>query len=140
MTDIVERLRHCYATAPVQLEAAGTIEYLRAEVERLRAERDDFYMDYRMKCDRETKALEVVIAGLKAETEQWTTWGVIEVAIRNPAVAEYMQHWEGRAEKAEAEVEALRADAERWRMFLSTMTHETHDVICAAIDAARSKP
>lgn len=35
-----------------------------------------------------------------------------------------------------AEVEALRKDAERWRMFLSTRPANTHEVICAAIDAA----
>jgi len=34
-------------------------------------------------------------------------WGTIEIAIRNPAVAESMRHWECRAEKAEAELKAL---------------------------------
>jgi hypothetical protein len=36
------------------------------------------------------------------------TWGVAEIAVRNLAVMEYMRHWEGRAEKAEADVERLR--------------------------------
>jgi hypothetical protein len=36
--------------------------------------------------------------------------------------------------------EAHRVDAERWRMFLSTRPPETHEAICSAIDAARSKP
>jgi hypothetical protein len=40
--------------------------------------------------------------------ELLTTSGIIEVAVRNPSVAEYMGHWEGRAEKAEAEVTRLR--------------------------------
>jgi hypothetical protein len=31
-----------------------------------------------------------------------TTSGIIEVSIRNPSVAEYMRHWEGRTEAAEA--------------------------------------
>lgn len=35
--------------------------------------------------------------------DDWRNWGVIEVAIRNPSVAEYMRHWEGRAISAEAE-------------------------------------
>lgn len=48
------------------------------------------------------------IARLRAEVEQWRTWGIIEIAVRNPSVAEYMRHWEGRAEKAEREVERLR--------------------------------
>jgi hypothetical protein len=54
---------------------------------------------------REEAALEIV--RLRAELEQWTTWGVIEVAMRNPSVSEYMRHWEGRATKAEAERDAL---------------------------------
>jgi hypothetical protein len=35
-----------------------------------------------------------------AELEMLKTAGIIEVSIRNPSVADYMQHWEGRAEKA----------------------------------------
>lgn len=35
--------------------------------------------------------------------------GIIEVAVRNPSVSEYMRHWEGRAEKAERELELCRA-------------------------------
>ena len=36
-------------------------------------------------------------------------WGTIEIAIRNPAVAESMRHWECRAEKAEDALKALTA-------------------------------
>jgi hypothetical protein len=43
---------------------------------------------------------------LRDEVETLTTAGIIEVAVRNPSVAEYMRHWEGRAEKAEAALEA----------------------------------
>ena len=39
--------------------------------------------------------------------ETLTKGGIIEVAIRNPNVMEYMRHWEGRAEKAEAALEAM---------------------------------
>jgi len=35
------------------------------------------------------------------------TAGIVEVAVRNPSVAEYMRHWEGRAEAAERKL-ALR--------------------------------
>ena len=42
------------------------------------------------------------LAAAEAENQQWRTWGTIEVAIRNPSVAESMRPWEGRAEKAEA--------------------------------------
>ncbi|MBM6687174.1 hypothetical protein H9X89_16615, partial [Faecalicatena contorta] len=44
---------------------------------------------------------------LKAELDHLTKSGIIEVSIRNPSVADYMRHWEGRAEKAEAERDAL---------------------------------
>ena len=39
----------------------------------------------------------------------------IEVAVRNPSVADHMKHWEGRAIKAETELAATRVDAERYR-------------------------
>jgi hypothetical protein len=51
---------------------------------------------------RNAKAL---IESQASELKTLTTSGVIEVAIRNPSVAEYMRHWEGRAEKAEAALE-----------------------------------
>jgi hypothetical protein len=39
----------------------------------------------------------------REEIEQWKTWGIIEIAVRNPNVASYMDHWEGRALRAEEE-------------------------------------
>lgn len=41
-------------------------------------------------------------AELRAELHLMKTAGIIEVAVRNPSVAEYMAHWEARAEAAEA--------------------------------------
>jgi hypothetical protein len=38
---------------------------------------------------------------LARQEEQWKTWGVVEIAVRNPSVSEYMSHWEGRTTKAE---------------------------------------
>lgn len=52
-----------------ELESAVTAEEctgMVAEIERLRGERDTFYMDYRIKCDEETKRLEVELAAAKA--------------------------------------------------------------------------
>lgn len=49
---------------------------------------------------------------LERENADFRTWGIIEVAIRNPNVAEYMAHWEARTQKAEAENEALRTKLE----------------------------
>jgi hypothetical protein len=42
-----------------------------------------------------------------APCAQRRTWGVIEIAVRNPNVSSYMEHWEGRALKAEAELARL---------------------------------
>jgi hypothetical protein len=48
-----------------------------------------------------TKAINQLIE----ELHLMKTSGMIEVAIRNPNVLEYMQHWEGRAIKAELALE-----------------------------------
>lgn len=45
---------------------------------------------------------------IEREMELLRSSGVIEVAARNPSVAEYMKHWEGRTTRAEAKVEAAR--------------------------------
>ena len=47
-------------------------------------------------------------AALAAAQKILRTAGIVEIAARNPQVMEYMQHWETRAEKAEAERDALR--------------------------------
>ncbi len=46
----------------------------------------------------------------RLEHETWTTWGVVEIAIRNPAVNEYMNHWEGRTRDAEELARNLEAE------------------------------
>lgn len=45
---------------------------------------------------------------LKAKVERLTSGSVCEIAATNANVMSYVQHWEGRAEKAEVEVERLR--------------------------------
>ena len=50
---------------------------------------------------------------VKAELHLMKTAGVIEVAARNPSVSEHMEHWEGRATKAEARIAELE-DAQRF--------------------------
>lgn len=52
------------------------------------------------------------IVELEAELHTMKTAGVIEVAVRNPSVSEYMAHWEGRTEKAEARIADLEASLE----------------------------
>lgn len=53
-------------------------------------------------------AIHEVAEPLREQLEQWTQWGIVEVSIRNPQVAEYVKHWEGRTEKSEAENVELR--------------------------------
>jgi phosphoglycolate phosphatase-like HAD superfamily hydrolase len=60
------------------------------------------------------------ITALMAEIEQWKTWGIIEIAVRNPNVASYMEHWEGRATKAEALVESVHRELADRRKELDT--------------------
>jgi len=49
---------------------------------------------------------------LRYELDHFANSGIIEVAVRNASVSEYMHHWEGRAEKAEAEIARLREGLE----------------------------
>jgi hypothetical protein len=42
-----------------------------------------------------------------ARDAEWKSWGVVEVAVRNPQVAEYCKHWEDRCAKAEGELAAV---------------------------------
>lgn len=46
------------------------------------------------------------IEELEAENHLLKTSGIVEVAARNPNVMEYMRHWEGRTETAEAKLHA----------------------------------
>lgn len=65
--------------------------------------REDIY-------DGMTLAMAYRIEELEAELHTMKTAGVIEVAIRNPNVSEYITHWERRAEGAEtklAKIESL---------------------------------
>ena len=59
------------------------------------------------------EAIRAQLDEARAELTRWATWGTIEVAIRNPNVASYIEHWEKRALSAEAERDALRAAVEK---------------------------
>lgn len=61
--------------------------------------------------DRAARAL----AEAQAENKQWRTWGIVEIAARNPSVMEYMDHWENRTLKAEAALAETQADARHIR-------------------------
>jgi len=64
-----------------------------------------------------------MLEALSAELHLMKTAGVIEVAVRNPSVMEYVKHWEDRATKAEAQLavsEAARVEAEARGLSRST--------------------
>ena len=52
------------------------------------------------------EAIRAQLDEARAELTRWATWGTIEVAIRNPNVASYIEHWEKRALSAEDERDA----------------------------------
>lgn len=68
---------------------------------------------------------------LKREIEHFTKSGIIEVAIRNQSVSDYMKHWEGRAISAEEKLaEALKAlEAAKNRMRNSRGAIESDQVV-----------
>ena len=55
----------------------------------------------------EISDLQKKLAEVEAELDLMKTAGIIELAIRNPSVSEYMHHWERRAEAAEARIDEL---------------------------------
>ena len=60
------------------------------------------------------------IEELEDENDLLKTSGIAEVAARNPNVMEYMRHWEGRAEAAEAKL----AKAVEWQPIETAPTDE----------------
>jgi len=56
----------------------------------------------------EVQRLAVRVRQLEQELAQWRTWGVVEIAVRNANVAEYCEHWKGRALKAERDLDESR--------------------------------
>ena len=79
------------------------------------------------------------------ELDLMKTAGIIEVAVRNPSVSEYMKHWEDRAEKAEAQIAEARAEAIREAMVICNQSYgdgvgEVHRRLAALIDAPAPAP
>ncbi len=69
MTKLSERF--CAVDCDAPLWAIEEVIKLEEEIERLRADRDSFYMDYRIKCDEETKRQAVEIERLRADAERY---------------------------------------------------------------------
>ena len=77
------------------------------------------HADFARQLERELAAATAKLEACQAELRDWRTWGVIEVAVRNPNVAEYMRHWEQRTESAERRVEELTKHAEAMHIALA---------------------
>lgn len=82
------------------------------------------------------------IERLERELQHFTSSGIVEIAVRNPSVSEYMEHWEGRTLRAEADRDRLRAALERvyriardWR-HLSDMRGRVCGIAEAALEPA----
>jgi hypothetical protein len=68
------------------------------------------------------------LESLREEVAFLKSCGIIEVAVRNPSVAEYMKHWEERAEKAEAELGNVTATRALLRLFHTVYGDYVDDV------------
>ena len=77
---------------------------------------------------------------LVRENAKWKAWSIAEIAARNPSVLEYMRHWEGRAERAEAERDQATANANQAIKELRDIRTErdTLRAIVRAADAMRA--
>ena len=70
---LIERLRVINPfpdSLAIRKEAADLIESQAARIAELEAERDNFHMEYRMKCDVETKQLHEELAALRRKIDE----------------------------------------------------------------------
>lgn len=83
------------------------------------------------------EAMEAELAACREKLAQWETWGIIEVAIRNPNVASYVKEWESRALNAEQQLAAAK-DAV-WNEAIETACQivDEHDGYLSRIEALR---
>lgn len=59
------------------------------------------------------------------ELDHFKKSGIVEVAVRNPAVHEYCRHWEGRTKKAEAKVEEQKGEIEAFQKSSTWYAYKT---------------
>lgn len=62
---------------------------------------------------REAEASDAALLALQQDADLVRHGCIIEIAVRNQSVSDYMTHWEGRALKAEAQVLALQQERDR---------------------------
>ena len=98
-----ERIGELEAAIKRQAGAARTLRQITlAEVQHIKEnERKEYVASKTLDSERDANAI------LTEELDLMKTAGIIELAIRNPSVSEYMHHWERRAEAAEARIDEL---------------------------------
>jgi|ERR1700722_5596231 len=70
----------------------------------------------------------------------WRTMGIVELACENQSVSDYIEHWEGRALKAEAQLAASRT-VERPRAHKSRMSDSSlYDEVCVECGMTDAMP
>lgn len=79
------------------------------------------------------------ISRLQRENEHFTKSGIIEVAVRNISVSDYMTHWEGRALAAESRCEELVKALERSMVAINDWLHVYAPDECRESDVAESR-
>jgi hypothetical protein len=72
----------------------------------------------------DSRELRAEVSRLREALKQWESWGIIEIAVRNQSVSDYMDHWEGRALKAEADVSRLQQENALLRRSLEMLTKQ----------------
>ena len=79
------------------------------------------------------------IEELETELHLMKTSGRAEVAVRNPSVMEYMRHWEGRAEAAEAKLAAVIAAYRLEAMKRDDYSHDAFDKHSAELTGGKDE-
>ena len=122
MSDIVERLAPCpFCGGEAELDNAAEPQFARRPTVTCKNENCFGYMPsayyardaeaiaaWNRRSDATLTALREEVERLTREVEHYNKNGIVEISVRNVSVADYMAHWEGRTERAEAELIALR--------------------------------
>ncbi len=93
-------------------------------------DRGDYIVSEKEKHD---DAIVAELEKLKKELEHFKSSGIIEIAVRNPNVASYMDHWETRALNAERELEEVKNRVCKWHLENLTFTFITGCTGCSIV-------
>lgn len=91
---------------------------------------------------REVLAMDRELRKAQSENEHFTKSGIIEIAVRNPSVSDWMKHWESRALAAESRLAAVEKALKELRLVVGYFWNDEHprigdlDAACEKADAA----